>query len=97
MLPFEADANEIIANDPKLINFRYFFTRKVMFVKESHAVALFPGGFGTHDEGFEALTLMQTGKEMETMTIVLGIYLILSLIISAIMNWFNRRIELVAR
>jgi hypothetical protein len=61
-LPFEQQANEVIAGDSKLINFRYFFTRKVMFVKESHAVALFPGGYGTHDEGFEALTLVQTGK-----------------------------------
>ncbi len=61
-LPFEQAANEVIAGDHKLINFRYFFTRKVMFVKESHAIALFPGGFGTHDEGFEALTLIQTGK-----------------------------------
>jgi uncharacterized protein (TIGR00730 family) len=61
-LPFEQEANRVIAGDRKLINFRYFFTRKVMFVKESHAIALFPGGFGTHDEGFEALTLIQTGK-----------------------------------
>jgi uncharacterized protein (TIGR00730 family) len=61
-LPFEQSANETIARDAKLINFRYFFTRKVTFVKESHAIALFPGGFGTHDEGFEALTLLQTGK-----------------------------------
>ncbi len=61
-LPFEQSANEVIAGDPKLINFRYFFTRKVTFIKEAHAVALFPGGFGTHDEGFEALTLIQTGK-----------------------------------
>jgi uncharacterized protein (TIGR00730 family) len=61
-LPFEQLANEVIAGDPKLINFRYFFTRKITFVKEAHAIALFPGGFGTHDEGFEALTLMQTGK-----------------------------------
>jgi uncharacterized protein (TIGR00730 family) len=61
-LPFEQAANETIAGDPKLINFRYFFTRKVVFVKESHAIALFPGGFGTHDEGLEALTLIQTGK-----------------------------------
>ncbi|MCR9093877.1 MAG: LOG family protein [bacterium] len=61
-LPFEQTANETIAGDEKLINFRYFFTRKVVFVKEAHAIALFPGGFGTHDEGFEALTLMQTGK-----------------------------------
>lgn len=61
-LPFEQEANEVIAGDPKLINFRYFFTRKVVFVKEAHAIVLFPGGFGTHDEGFEALTLIQTGK-----------------------------------
>jgi len=61
-LPFEQAANETIAGDAKLINFRYFFTRKVVFVKEAHAIALFPGGFGTHDEGFEALTLIQTGK-----------------------------------
>jgi len=61
-LPFEQSANEVIAGDHKLINFRYFFTRKVSFVKESHAIALFPGGFGTHDEGYEALTLIQTGK-----------------------------------
>ena len=61
-LPFEQRANEVIAGDEKLINFRYFFSRKVVFVKEAHAIALFPGGFGTHDEGFEALTLIQTGK-----------------------------------
>ncbi|MFO0840402.1 MAG: LOG family protein [Phycisphaerae bacterium] len=61
-LPFEQRTNEIIADDPKLVNFRYFFTRKLMFVKEASAVALFPGGFGTQDEGFEVLTLVQTGK-----------------------------------
>ena len=61
-LPFETNANEFIAGDPKLITFRYFFTRKLMFMWQSHAVALFPGGFGTQDEGFEALTLIQTGK-----------------------------------
>jgi uncharacterized protein (TIGR00730 family) len=61
-LPFEQRANETIEGDPKLINFNYFFTRKLSFVKETHAVALFPGGFGTMDEGFEVLTLMQTGK-----------------------------------
>jgi uncharacterized protein (TIGR00730 family) len=61
-LPFEQQANHVIAGDSKLINFRYFFTRKVVFVKEAHAIVLFPGGFGTHDEGFEALTLIQTGK-----------------------------------
>ncbi|MFN0137437.1 MAG: LOG family protein [Phycisphaerae bacterium] len=61
-LPFEQKTNDIIENDAKLVNFRYFFTRKLMFVKEASAVALFPGGFGTQDEGFEALTLIQTGK-----------------------------------
>lgn len=62
VLPFEAAANEFIAGDPKLINFKYFFTRKVMFMKESHAYVLLPGGFGTMDESFELLTLIQTGK-----------------------------------
>jgi uncharacterized protein (TIGR00730 family) len=61
-LPFEQRANETIHQDPKLVNFNYFFTRKLNFVKESHAIALFPGGFGTMDEGFEVLTLLQTGK-----------------------------------
>ncbi len=61
-LPFEQVANPIIAKDPKLINFKYFFSRKLIFVKESHATMLFPGGFGTLDEGFESLTLVQTGK-----------------------------------
>jgi uncharacterized protein (TIGR00730 family) len=62
LLPFEQEVNEIIGNDPKLIYCKYFFTRKLVFVKETHAFALFPGGFGTHDEAFEALTLLQTGK-----------------------------------
>jgi uncharacterized protein (TIGR00730 family) len=61
-LPFETTANEVIEGDPKLINFRYFFTRKLMFVSHADAVAVFPGGFGTQDELFEALTLVQTGK-----------------------------------
>ena len=61
-LPFEQSANDIIDKDPKLVTFKYFFTRKLMFVKEADAIALFPGGFGTHDEGFESLTLLQTGK-----------------------------------
>ena len=61
-LPFEQGANVTIEGDPKLVNFNYFFTRKLNFMKESHAIALFPGGFGTMDEGFEALTLLQTGK-----------------------------------
>jgi uncharacterized protein (TIGR00730 family) len=61
-LPFEQEANPWIASDPKLITFKYFFTRKLFLVKEASAVALFPGGFGTMDEVFELLTLMQTGK-----------------------------------
>ena len=61
-LPFEQEANPWIASDPKLITFKYFFTRKLFLVKEADAVALFPGGFGTMDETFELLTLMQTGK-----------------------------------
>src|SRR5207237_1192861 len=62
LLPFEKGPAKVIQDDPKVINFRYFFTRKVFFVMEADAVALFPGGFGTHDEGFEVLTLLQTGK-----------------------------------
>jgi len=62
MLPFEQGANEFIENDPKLMTFKYFFARKLFFIKEANAIALFPGGFGTHDEAFEALTLLQTGK-----------------------------------
>ena len=62
MLPFEQYANPIIAGDSKLVHMKYFFTRKLMFVKECDAVALLPGGFGTLDEGFEVLTLLQTGK-----------------------------------
>jgi uncharacterized protein (TIGR00730 family) len=61
-LPFETTANEVIAGDNKLIHFRYFFTRKLMFLSQAESVALFPGGFGTLDESFEVLTLIQTGK-----------------------------------
>lgn len=61
-LPFETTANAIIAGDEKLIHFRYFFTRKLMFLFHADAVVLFPGGFGTMDEAFETLTLVQTGK-----------------------------------
>jgi len=61
-LPFEQDVNATVADDPKLLEFRFFFTRKLFFLKETKALALFPGGFGTLDEGFEALTLIQTGK-----------------------------------
>jgi uncharacterized protein (TIGR00730 family) len=61
-LPWEQSANPVIAKDKKLVTFRYFFTRKLIFIRHSDAIALFPGGFGTMDEGYEALTLMQTGK-----------------------------------
>ncbi|MDY7110359.1 MAG: TIGR00730 family Rossman fold protein [Planctomycetota bacterium] len=61
-LPFETTANTVIAGDPKLINFRYFFTRKLMFMSHADAVAVFPGGFGTQDELFESLVLVQTGR-----------------------------------
>jgi uncharacterized protein (TIGR00730 family) len=61
-LPHENGSNPYIAGDIKDINFKYFFTRKLAFLKDTHAVVLCPGGFGTHDEGFETLTLMQTGK-----------------------------------
>ncbi len=62
VLPFEAEANPYIQDDPKLVDFNYFFTRKVVFVKETDGIILFPGGFGTQDEFFESLTLVQTGK-----------------------------------
>jgi uncharacterized protein (TIGR00730 family) len=61
-LPWVQDANPFIRNDPKLMNFHFFFTRKLMFVKEADAVVIFPGGFGTHDELLESITLAQTGK-----------------------------------
>src|SRR5438093_5039746 len=62
LLPFEQGANPAIIDDPKLITFKYFFSRKLFFVRESHASAIFPGGYGTHDEAFEVLTLLQTRK-----------------------------------
>jgi uncharacterized protein (TIGR00730 family) len=61
-LPWEQSANPVILKDKKLVTFKYFFTRKLIFIRHSDAIALFPGGFGTLDEGYEALTLMQTGK-----------------------------------
>lgn len=62
MLPFEQESNHIIEGDSKLVNLKYFFTRKLLFVKEVHSVVSCPGGFGTQDEAFETLTLVQTGK-----------------------------------
>jgi hypothetical protein len=63
MLPFEQSANPFIDGDPKLVTLKYFFTRKLMFVKECSAVVCCPGGFGTLDETLEVLTLLQTGKQ----------------------------------
>jgi len=62
LLPFEKGLAKSLRDDPKVVRFKYFFTRKIFFVMEADAVTLFPGGFGTHDEGFEVLTLLQTGK-----------------------------------
>ena len=70
MLPFEQDANPIVRGSDLLVNLRYFFTRKLLFIKEVHAVVCYPGGFGTQDEAFETLTLVQTGKR-DMMPIVL--------------------------
>jgi uncharacterized protein (TIGR00730 family) len=61
-LPFEQGANQFIRDDPKLVSMKYFFTRKLLLIKESYAYAVLPGGFGTLDEAFELLTLIQTGK-----------------------------------
>ncbi|MEJ2683239.1 MAG: TIGR00730 family Rossman fold protein [Candidatus Sulfobium sp.] len=61
-LPFEQKPNPVLENNPRLITYKYFFNRKVAFLKEADAVALFPGGFGTLDEAMETLTLVQTGK-----------------------------------
>ncbi len=71
-LPFEQKTNVHIADDPKLINFKYFFTRKLMFVRSSHAIVVCPGGFGTMDEAFEALTLIQTGKAVPMPIVLLN-------------------------
>lgn len=61
-LPWEQNPNPVIEKDRKLVTFKYFFTRKFTFLRQADALVLFPGGFGTLDEGYEALTLMQTGK-----------------------------------
>jgi uncharacterized protein (TIGR00730 family) len=72
-LPFEAATTQFFDGDPKLINFRYFFTRKLEFVKESDAFVLLPGGFGTLDEAFELLTLLQTGKAQPAPVVLLDV------------------------
>jgi uncharacterized protein (TIGR00730 family) len=73
LLPFETTTSQFIADDPKLINFRYFFTRKLEFIKESDAFVLLPGGYGTLDEAFELLTLLQTGKAQPAPVIMLDV------------------------
>ena len=70
-LPFEVSANSVIDGDEKLLHFKYFFTRKLMFMAHADAIAVFPGGFGTQDELFEALTLIQTGKSLPVPLILL--------------------------
>jgi uncharacterized protein (TIGR00730 family) len=72
-LPFEQEANEFIASDPKLVSMKYFFTRKLLLIKESDAYAVLPGGFGTLDEAFELLTLLQTGKAMPAPIVMLDV------------------------
>jgi uncharacterized protein (TIGR00730 family) len=72
-LPFETSANAVIAGDPKLVSMKYFFTRKLMLVKESRAFVSVPGGFGTLDETFELLTLQQTGKAEPTPIVLLDV------------------------
>jgi uncharacterized protein (TIGR00730 family) len=73
LLPFETTTSQFLADDPKLVNFRYFFTRKLEFIKESDAFVLLPGGYGTLDEAFELLTLLQTGKAQPAPVIMLDV------------------------
>ena len=70
-LPFEQGANAFIASDPKLVEMKYFFTRKLMLMKESSGFIVLPGGFGTLDEAFELLTLLQTGKSVPAPIVLL--------------------------
>jgi uncharacterized protein (TIGR00730 family) len=72
-LPFEAVTSQLVADDPKLVNFRYFFTRKLAFIKEADGFLLLPGGFGTLDEAFELLTLLQTGKAQPAPVVLLDV------------------------
>ncbi|HTN78426.1 MAG TPA: LOG family protein [Acidimicrobiales bacterium] len=72
-LPFENEPNPVIAGDPKLVSMKYFFTRKLMLIKESRAFVCLPGGFGTLDEAFELLTLVQTGKSTPAPIVLLDV------------------------
>jgi uncharacterized protein (TIGR00730 family) len=72
-LPFEQGANEFIASDPKLVSMKYFFTRKLLLIKESYGYAVLPGGFGTLDEAYELLTLLQTGKAEPAPVVLLDV------------------------
>ncbi|HZJ25552.1 MAG TPA: LOG family protein [Acidimicrobiia bacterium] len=72
-LPFESTTPAFVDDDPKLVNFRYFFTRKLTFIKESDGFVLLPGGFGTLDEAFELLTLVQTGKAQPAPIVLLDV------------------------
>jgi uncharacterized protein (TIGR00730 family) len=72
-LPFEQEANEFIVSDPKLVSMKYFFTRKLLLIKESDGYAVLPGGYGTLDEAFELLTLLQTGKAMPAPLVLLEV------------------------
>lgn len=72
-LPFEQTANQFISSDPKLVSMKYFFTRKLLLVKESDGYAVLPGGFGTLDESFELLTLLQTGKAQPAPVVLLEV------------------------
>ncbi len=72
-LPFEQEANEFIVSDPKLVSMKYFFTRKLLLIKESDGYAVLPGGFGTLDEEFELLTLLQTGKAVPAPIVLLEV------------------------
>ena len=72
-LPFETGANSVIAGDDKHVSMKYFFTRKLMLIKESAAFVCLPGGFGTLDEMFELLTLTQTGKGVPVPIVLLDV------------------------
>lgn len=72
-LPFEQRPNEFIADDAKLVTLKYFFARKLLFVKEADGIVLFPGGLGTLDEAFESLTLVQTGKTVPVPIVLLDV------------------------